>query len=496
MKPKVVNKLEAVISQGEELDRLLIIKTGEIVSEVEGGPENDSGECDALSPPSHVNQLGHETWVGDVALLGVREPSPHTLRTTKDTLLLSIDDVTLWTELESFPRERKRFADHRDALAKLQDPPEGDHVDLVSLSCFYGFNRPFVESLDDVTERRLVLPETRVVREGEEADCLILVETGVLALEIQDQQIREVADGNYVGETVLIGSGRKCKWSAHTRTHCALRVLHQTALNQVLLQFPEEKARLKAMFDKHSVARRGNDLQSLKNVHVFEDVSSKFLSTLHNLLEERLYWPGQVIIEEGSESTSLFIIHSGQVIVQAGGIEISRLSEGAVFRELAVLGVERRAPRGLVAGNEVVFCSVLHRSVLRSVFQDFPDERAKLDGVAHDDFEIRSVDQWPVFHGMTAALLERLEARIDRRVFLKGQCLADVPAGGHWPGVISLVRGQAIVSLGDHDVHVLGSGGIYGEICALGVPVARRERLQQSKSAMSKSSHVRFFSQL
>eukprot|EP00746_Dinoflagellata_sp_MGD_P069244 gnl/MRDRNA2_/MRDRNA2_28379_c0_seq1.p1 gnl/MRDRNA2_/MRDRNA2_28379_c0~~gnl/MRDRNA2_/MRDRNA2_28379_c0_seq1.p1 ORF type:complete len:1470 (+),score=275.82 gnl/MRDRNA2_/MRDRNA2_28379_c0_seq1:176-4585(+) len=473
MRQRSLNKHEAVITQGEELSELLIIEEGEIVAEVEG--ESEDGES-ALT--CHVTQFGKGSWTGDVALLGVREPSPNTLRASQETILWSIDDSSLWTQLETFPRERKRFADHRDALAKLHEPDDAGHLDLVSLSCFHGFNRTFVESLDDVSERKLVLPETRVIKEGDEADCLILVESGVLALEINDQQIREVGDGDYVGEMVLIGSGKKSKWSATTHTHCALRFLHQTALQQVLLQYPEEKARLKAMQDKHSVARRGNDLQSLRNIHVFEDVALKFLSSLESFLEERLYWPDQVIVEEGSESTSLFIIHSGQAIITVKEKEIGRLSEGTVFRELAVLGVERRATKGLAAGSEVVVCSVLHRPVLRAVCHEFPDERTRLDGVSHDDLETRPVHEWPVFSGMNDALLECLEARLERRVFLKGQFLADVPVGGHWPSVLSIVRGQAVVSLDGHDVQILGPGGIYGEICALGVPVGRRERLQ------------------
>jgi CRP-like cAMP-binding protein len=84
----------------------------------------------------------------------------------------------------------------------------------------------------------------------------------------------------------------------------------------------------------------GTDLQALKALSLFADLSPRELKIVQGLLHEREYLAGEVIFDEGEEGNALYIVRTGRVaICRQGRPEhpIAEIDAGGFFGELALL---------------------------------------------------------------------------------------------------------------------------------------------------------------
>jgi len=79
----------------------------------------------------------------------------------------------------------------------------------------------------------------------------------------------------------------------------------------------------------------------LKKSDLFSDFSEKDISSVAQLFDSVSYTSGDIIFNEGDPSKQFFIIFSGQVVITqelgSGSRELSRLGEGDLFGEMALL---------------------------------------------------------------------------------------------------------------------------------------------------------------
>lgn len=75
-----------------------------------------------------------------------------------------------------------------------------------------------------------------------------------------------------------------------------------------------------------------SDIQKLKEISLFRNLSEEMLSAFSGYFRQTIYRPGEVIFKEKTTGNSLFIIVSGDVV-----IEKALDAEGAEFKTLAVL---------------------------------------------------------------------------------------------------------------------------------------------------------------
>jgi len=93
----------------------------------------------------------------------------------------------------------------------------------------------------------------------------------------------------------------------------------------------------------------------------------------------RLYADGEIIVRQGDDSTEMFVVHKGQVVVvrDRGGargepdeFELARLGPGAFFGEMALMTGERRTATVRASGACSMF--VLDHAPLREVLEAVP----------------------------------------------------------------------------------------------------------------------------
>ncbi len=87
-------------------------------------------------------------------------------------------------------------------------------------------------------------------------------------------------------------------------------------------------------------ADRGDDMAAragmLETMFLFEDLPYAARLQVGRIVEEHYFAPGELLVEQGSPGTSMFVILEGEVAVMVNGIEVTRLGAGEHFGELAM----------------------------------------------------------------------------------------------------------------------------------------------------------------
>ena len=79
---------------------------------------------------------------------------------------------------------------------------------------------------------------------------------------------------------------------------------------------------------------------------------------------------GEVIFAEGDPGEQAYVVRSGEVAISAGGRELERLGEGAMFGELAIIESEPRSATATAATD--VELAVIDRRTFRRLVTDTP----------------------------------------------------------------------------------------------------------------------------
>jgi CRP-like cAMP-binding protein len=90
------------------------------------------------------------------------------------------------------------------------------------------------------------------------------------------------------------------------------------------------------------------DVDALRKVSVFGALSREEVGMVRAMLEERTFDAGTTVVREGEPGRELYIIEEGtaEVLKKAAGgqdVRIAELEPGAVFGEMALVGILPRA---------------------------------------------------------------------------------------------------------------------------------------------------------
>jgi len=92
---------------------------------------------------------------------------------------------------------------------------------------------------------------------------------------------------------------------------------------------------------------RGDDMAAragmLEALFLFEDLPYAARLQVGRIVEEHYFAPGELLVEQGSPGTSMFVILEGEVSVNVNGVEVARLTAGEHFGELALADDEPRS---------------------------------------------------------------------------------------------------------------------------------------------------------
>jgi len=184
---------EKIIEEGEEGDYFYIIEKGHFQIEIK--KDNLLSDIDNEEKIKVVNILKDSGYFGELALL-YNKPRNATVRCISETggILWSIDRMTFKTIIVS--------QDYNQRKVKIDF--------LRSISLFSEFSDRQIDSLSDALNP-IIFEKVgqKIIREGEEADALYIIESGDVYFEKEtdDKQIikcGQASKGDYFGEMALI----------------------------------------------------------------------------------------------------------------------------------------------------------------------------------------------------------------------------------------------------------------------------------------------------
>lgn len=228
---------------------------------------------------------------------------------------------------------------HAAAVAtQAQRDHERQAAMLGLLDCLAGTPAKHLLRLAECATMRAFIPGAILIDERAPGDFLYLVLRGTVCLRLHDRAGREVLigflnRGDCFGEGPLFGDQFRSA-SAQAETICYLIQLPLPEVRALLDESPELAATLRTIYRQRLVA------STLGRVPLFGQLTPLARAEIADMLIQKHYQRGSLIIRQGMPGEALYLIESGQVVVEADQRAIAHLDEGDFFGEMSLLTAE------------------------------------------------------------------------------------------------------------------------------------------------------------
>eukprot|EP00746_Dinoflagellata_sp_MGD_P074997 gnl/MRDRNA2_/MRDRNA2_30220_c0_seq1.p1 gnl/MRDRNA2_/MRDRNA2_30220_c0~~gnl/MRDRNA2_/MRDRNA2_30220_c0_seq1.p1 ORF type:complete len:2088 (-),score=405.19 gnl/MRDRNA2_/MRDRNA2_30220_c0_seq1:264-5960(-) len=437
--------------------------------------ENEMGDClfvlhkgsaEVLVGGKRVAEIHDGGVVGEMAALGISRKRTATIVATETCFVQLLYRQQLNKAMKKYPQERQQF--ERIAAKRIEEFVYNDSVRC--LDFFRGCPRKYVELLDSHLERRLFFVDDTILHADSPGQHLIILFSGSATVEINGQVASELKEGDFCGETTVLGIKPVRTATVRARDLCDTQVIHRRHLNEALDQFPSEYTR----FINVAATRLRQNLERekgvcLQKVAVFSLCSPGFLESITPCLEDRLYLPGEMICQEGLVSDHMICICEGTADIEIGGAKVGELHPGGMVGEINVIGMH---PVSVATVRATAVCLVqfLQPADCLRFLKDFPSE--------FHDFQqsvVQNLEAIPMpcllgdqnlFSGCCLELLELLEHSVERRFFFAQDTVSDENTPGE--EFMMMRMGRALLECKQAPAGFLEAGACFGEMAVLG----------------------------
>ncbi|XP_049446847.1 cGMP-dependent protein kinase 2 [Epinephelus fuscoguttatus] len=193
-----------------------------------------------------------------------------------------------------------------DFLSRLDEEQTAMMVDLLAVSNFK--------------------PGEDVIQEGSEGDSMYIVAAGELVVTQAGRSLRSLTTGDVFGELAILYN---CKRTATVKAKTAVRV------------WCMERQTYRTIIANKSKKKREQLMGFLKTSRTLKDLNDVQLSKIIDSMEEVKYQDKDVIVREGTEGNTFYIILKGEVLVTKSvnghQKQIRRMGKGEHFGEQALI---------------------------------------------------------------------------------------------------------------------------------------------------------------
>jgi CRP-like cAMP-binding protein/Fe-S-cluster-containing hydrogenase component 2 len=212
---------------------------------------------------------------------------------------------------------------------------------LGALDCLRNVPPEELESLADLSTFRAFLAHETIIKEEDQDICFYLLLQGSVRLTLRDKDDREVLIGVldrgdcYGGETLFGDFFRHS--GAYAETNCYVLQFFLDDIHSLLPATPTLRETLKRIYQQ-----RLSEF-TLARVPLFNQLSPIDRLSIITLLQKKQYPRDTIIVEQGQPGDALYLIESGQVIIERNRQIVATLDEGDFFGEMALLSKKPRS---------------------------------------------------------------------------------------------------------------------------------------------------------
>lgn len=285
-----------------------------------------------------------------------------------EPLALDLLDVPRVKKTTSEVEQIRKAIQQNDFLSRLDDEQISMMVDLL-------------EALDRG-------PGDDIITEGSEGDMMYIVAAGQLKVTQGGHTLRTLSSGDVFGELAILYN---CKRTASVKAASAVRL------------WCIQRQKYRTIMTNKSKRRREQLLGFLKTARTLKALNDLQLSKIIDSMEEVKFQKNEVIVREGAEGNTFYIILDGEVVVtkRVSGQQktIRKMGQGEHFGELALIREILRTATCTALGPVTCFC------IDKEIFEEtIPVESLEL----HDEQDALEPSSTPNIRPSTSLRLKDL----------------------------------------------------------------------------------------
>eukprot|EP00927_Polykrikos_kofoidii_P050818 TRINITY_DN44693_c0_g1_i1.p1 TRINITY_DN44693_c0_g1~~TRINITY_DN44693_c0_g1_i1.p1 ORF type:complete len:1124 (+),score=122.98 TRINITY_DN44693_c0_g1_i1:103-3474(+) len=209
----------------------------------------------------------------------------------------------------------------------------------------------------------------------------------------------------------------------------------------------------------------------LRDRSIFSTASSSFLDAIVGVGKDRVFVPGDRIVQQGAEGVSMFVLTSGfanVVTEESPGCDsrtlhfVSVLPPGSVFGELVMLGVQSRRSTSIIASTTCLVWEVELDAVL-TLLKHHPPDRANLLKLVDEQLVklvVPGILCHQLFSGFPHQFRAMLAGTCERKSYFPKEVVFREGSIGERLYILNF--GEASVELHHQPVMIVCSGSYFG----------------------------------
>ena len=246
--------------------------------------------------------------------------------------------VSVSAEAYGFYHKKENFVPK--IIPKNEDQMNRIKGKIISSFIFSSLDKKDLDVVINAMEEKRFKLNENVIVQGDDGDCLYIVETGLLKCfktfnkESTPKFLRNYEPGDSFGELALLYNCPRAATIVCSSEECILWSLDRETFNNIVKDAAQKKREKYENF--------------LKNVDILSTIDSYELGQICDSLKEGIYTKDEYIIREGELGDVFYIIEEGECIatktLEPGKpeVKINELKEGDYFGERALLKGEPR----------------------------------------------------------------------------------------------------------------------------------------------------------
>lgn len=222
-----------------------------------------------------------------------------------------------------------------------------------------------------------------IFNEGDPGDCLFLIVNGAVRVSSKGELIAELGVGGCFGEGALLKDGIRGATVVASEDLTLFR-LKSESFKELSEKYIKVRYRLRSLDEERRAENIENLIERnlLSHAPFLNGAGGDLISELSQHLEHRICEKGEVLIQEGDEGTSFFLIEEGILGVSKAGSQITELGPGACLGEGALFS--RMKCSATVTALAQTSCFVLGVPAFNSIIKRYPVFGRRLQKISEE----------------------------------------------------------------------------------------------------------------